>query len=271
MVFDIGVANLEESGSMNSWWWLGGGVLGLGLILIFKPVDDRVKVVICDVGQGEAVLVTSGGFQLLIDTGPPTNGVLRCLGNNLAWTDKLIEAVVISHADADHSGGLAGIMDHYRIGNLYSATRLEGVNEQISYTYNLRQNDHIRYEKIDYEILSPAILEGNTNIDSVVGMISYEDKKMLVMGDVPAEIEQRLVWRDILNRDKGTLLVVSHHGSGEATSEELLETIRPEEAIISVGKNNKFGHPAKVVLERLESRGIRVRRTDQEGDIIYRW
>lgn len=256
---------------MNKWWWLGVGILALGLILMFNRVDKRVRVIICNVGQGEAVLVTSGGFQLLIDTGPPTNGVLRCLGNNMAWTDKLIEVVVISHADADHSGGLAGIMDHYRIGNLYSATRLEGVNEQINYTDNLRQNDHIRYEKIDYEILSPVILEGNTNIDSVVGMVSYEDKKMLVMGDVPAEIEQRLVWREVLNRNKVSLLVVSHHGSGEATSEELLTAVSPEEAIISVGKNNKFGHPAGVVMERLERRGIRVRRTDREGDIIYRW
>ena len=103
-----------------------------------------------------------------------------------------------------------------------------------------------------------------------MGVINYMGSMMLVMGDVPAEVEQGLVWRKIINQ-KIRYLVVSHHGSGEATSEELLDAIKPEEAIISVGKNNVYGHPTKGVLDRLNNKKIKIRRTDLEGDIIYIW
>lgn len=76
-----------------------------------------------------------------------------------------------------------------------------------------------------------------------------------------------MVWREEL-KDKIQILLVSHHGSGEATSQTLLNKVTPQEAIISVGKNNRFGHPSEAVVKRLEMMGIRVRRTDEEGNIV---
>jgi len=93
-------------------------------------------------------------------------------------------------------------------------------------------------------------------------------RKFLLMADAPAVVEQKLVWRGALRQAQGVdVLKVSHHGSKEATSEELLKATKPEVAIISVGKNN-FGHPTKEVLERLKNAGIKVERTDQLGDIL---
>jgi len=252
---------------MKWWWWLGISLVMLGVAMMVGAPDGRARLIVCDVGQGEAILFSQDRFQMLVDTGPPTNKVLGCLEKYLPWGDKTIETVVISHGDADHDGGLNGVMNYYKIDNLYSAVRLEGINEQINYTDNISKGGIIKYGLMQYEILSPESIENDSNRDSVVGVISYKDKKILVMGDVPAEVEQRLVWRqEIIG--KINYLVVSHHGSGEATSQELVDRVKPEEAIISVGKNNQFGHPTKQVLDRLREKGIRIRRTDEEGDIV---
>jgi competence protein ComEC len=87
-------------------------------------------------------------------------------------------------------------------------------------------------------------------------------------GDITAEVEQKLVWRKIINGPVD-ILKVAHHGSKEATSQELLEAITPKEAVISVGKQNRFGHPTKEVLDRLKERGIKINRTDLSGQIEY--
>jgi competence protein ComEC len=93
-------------------------------------------------------------------------------------------------------------------------------------------------------------------------------KNFLLMGDADAETEERLVWQNILRpaQDKLNYLKVSHHGSKDGTTKTLLEVIKPEVAIISVGKNG-YGHPSEEVLERLSVAGTKIWRTDERGDI----
>jgi competence protein ComEC len=177
--------------------------------------------------------------------------------------------VVITHWDTDHSGGLKSLMDGYQVEKLYSGTYPSEPSVQKIYTTNLAINDMVRYGEMTFEVLNPDGNWGNDNDNSVVGVLSYKDKKILLTGDATAQVEQKLVWRGRLN-EKIDILKVAHHGSAEATSQELVEAIRPSEAVVSVGKNS-FGHPTKLVLDRLAATGVKIRRTDREGDIIYVW
>jgi len=221
--------------------------------------DENIRIVFCDVGEGDGAIVMRGTFQMLIDVGPDNGKMQRCLGRYIPFWDREIEVVVISHNDKDHTGGLEGVRKRYDVQKVYSG--------------ELRQNDVIRYGQIEFEILSPEKLTGNDNDDSVVGLLKYKDKRMLFLGDVSMEIDQRLVWRGVIRQDHGgggiDILKVSHHGSETGTSRELIEMVGPRLAVISVGKNNSYGHPNKELLERL--RGIEVRRTDEEGDIVVGW
>lgn len=231
--------------------------------------NSSVKVIFCDVGQGDGALVISGSFQMLIDTGGNNQKMLGCLSRQLPFWDKNIEVVVISHFDADHSGGLADIYRYYKIEKLYSNRLAPQDDEQKFYPTIVSENDVVRYGSIDFEILNSGDDDGDSNENSLVGVLRYKDKKILMMGDAPAEVEQALVWQGKLKSlSNGVdILKVSHHGSVLATSGELLDEVKPKIAVISVGKNNKFGHPAKEVVKRLEGRGIKTNRTDNMGDV----
>lgn len=237
------------------------GFLLIAAFFISMP-DGKARVIFCDVGQGDGAIILQSRTQMLIDVGPENKKMVECLGRYLPFWDKKLEVVVLTHNDRDHVGGLAEVEKHYQIEQKYSSA-------------DLRENDVIRFGEIRFEVVSPAIIRqggpaGLDNENSVVGVLKYEEKRILFTGDATKEVEQRLVWRGVLRQGYGTLnvLKVAHHGSAEGTSEELLELIRPEMAVISVGKNNKFGHPAREVVERLERFGVEIRRTDAEGDIV---
>ena len=237
-------------------WLLIISFLGLVVLIVVTWPNNKIKIIFCDVGQGDGMVVIKNNFQLMIDTGPDNKRMLTCLSKYLPFWDKTIEAVVVTHNDSDHSGGLASIRKYYRI------------DEQNIYAGNLRENDMLRYENISFETLSSDCSGCEDNDGSVVGILRTDELNVLMMGDASSALEQKLVWRKRLN-NKISILKVSHHGSNTATSEELLKSIRPDEAVISVGKQNKFGHPTKEVLDRLVAAGVKVKRTDLEGDIIY--
>lgn len=247
----------------------------LVIIAYFTWPDGKVRVVFCNVGQGDGILISQNDFQMVVDSGPDNKMMLGCLEKNMPFWDKEIEVAVMSHWDRDHSGGLKSLMENYQIDKLYSSSNPSDLNVQKIYTDNLAINDVIKYGAIEFEILNPDEDWGNDNDNSIVGILDVMGKKILLTGDATAQVEQKLVWRGLLRpAEQGfgslNILKVSHHGSAEGTSEELLTAIRPAEAVISVGKNS-FGHPTKVVLDRLTAAGVEIRRTDKEGDIIYMW
>lgn len=248
--------------------------LGLSLIVLVIIAgltwpDGKVRIVFCNVGQGDGILISQNDFQMVVDSGPDNGMMLECLGKNMPFWDKEIEVAIMTHWDSDHCGGLKGLMEYYKIDRLYSSSVPSEVNEQNIYTSNLAINDEIKYGAIDFEILNPDEDWGNDNDNSVVGILNVRGHRVLLTGDASAQVEQKLVWRGRLT-GKFDILKVSHHGSAAGTSQELLTAIRPTVAVISVGKNN-FGHPTKEVLDRLSTAGVKIRRTDEEGDIMYIW
>lgn len=242
------------------------------LIIIFwvTILNNKPRLITCDVGQGDGAILIYKSLQLVIDVGPDNGKMGECLSRHLPFWDKNIEASILSHSDKDHSGSWGRVVKSYKIENVFS--NYDGCSQvdQINCTKILTVNDVVKVGMIEFEVLSSgenSEKDNDNNEGSIMGILKYKDKHILFGGDVTAKTEQRLVWRGVL-KNKVDVFKVSHHGSQTATSEELLEVIRPEVAIISVGKGNRFGHPNREVLNRLTKYGSRIERTDISGDII---
>ncbi|MFA6369127.1 MAG: MBL fold metallo-hydrolase [Candidatus Shapirobacteria bacterium] len=224
--------------------------------------SKKVEVVFCDVGQGDAALVIYKSWQMMIDVGPNNKKGLKCLENNLPFWDKKLEVVLLTHGDSDHVGGLEDVSKFYKIEQMFSSE-------------NLNQYDVIKTDWISFEVVNPEqkVEKGNDNNEnSVAGILTHlvssgQGWSIFMSGDITADVERRLVWQKILTEEVD-VLKVSHHGSKDGTTDELLEILKPKMAVISVGVKNKYGHPTKEVLDRLTKKGIEILRTDLEGDII---
>jgi competence protein ComEC len=253
-------------------------LIGLAMMFWLTLPNAKPIIVVCDVGQGDAILATYKNIQILFDVGPKNKKVLKCLENHVPFWDKTIEAIVLSHGDSDHTGELDEVMSLYKVENFFSNGYLNKEIEQKIYSRKISQNDVININLFTFEVVSPEqnmedgrfafSADNDSNQNSVAGILTVKnsDWSMFLSGDMEKEMEQKLVWRQILSKSV-TILKVSHHGSATATSEELLGVLKPKTAVISVGKENRFGHPTKEVLERLKMVGAEILRTDIGGDI----
>lgn len=247
------------------------GVVILTNFVLFWP-DEKLYYIQCNVGQGDAILIKKGFNQILIDSGKGSD-VKKCLEKNIPFWDRNIEVVVVTHNDEDHIGGMKEVL------NKYEAKVLIGNGEE---TENWREIEK-QVDKIKTEILEAGKIEKiklgeiemnfwwpkqNTNEEgnktSVVFQAIYGKTKILLTGDINTEIEEELIKRE--RNIKSDILKIAHHGSCESSGDIFLEKVSPQIGVIGVGEN-KYGHPCPNVLEKLEKRGIRIKRTDKDGEI----
>lgn len=249
----------------------------LALVAAFGrlPVPG-LRITVLDVGQGDAILVQSGWRTLLVDTGPDPAVLRKALGRRGI---RQIDAVVLTHAHDDHTGGLAGLRGvvHPRwigvsgagdaVGPLRSAVRdaLGAVGARR--VVPVVQGDRFRVGSAVVAVIWPkAEATGlSTNDTSVVLVIKSGKFEAVLTGDAESPVE------DVLNRE-GLLsgvevLKVPHHGSENGLDEVGAVGWRPRAALISVGEANDFRHPSQRTLDLLRSVGARVYRTDLDGDV----
>jgi len=232
-----------------------------------------------DVGQGDAIFVeTESGKQMLIDTGP-SDVVLQKLGEVMWPWDRSIDALVLTHPDADHIAGTPGVLDRYQIGQVYESGLVaytavakkikdEEQTNHIPVSF-LRAGGTFEFGGVHVDVLWPrdidvANAKDDRNEASIVLKLTYQDTTVLLTGDAPETAEQMFA-AQVGHID---VLKVGHHGSVTSTSNELLDAIQPTEAIVSVGKQNRYGHPHPLILERLRQHHTSVLQTMREGDIL---
>lgn len=229
--------------------------------------DGKLRVIFCEVGQGDGVLISRGWWQMVVDTGPDNGKMLRCLDRHVPWMDHKIEVVMISHWDSDHSGAFEKIKKSYRIEQLIESIESGKDWEKEMRVEKVTAGEKLKFGELNWEIIYPVEPRGGENLDSLVAVMEYKGRRFLFAGDAPKEAEGEMLswWKQPVGG-----LKVAHHGAAGSSSREWLERLKPEMAVISVGEN-KFGHPSAEVIDRLEKMGTRVMRTDKKGEIILSW
>jgi competence protein ComEC len=258
------------------------GILLLGNLLVWSLVSPanspELSVTFLDVGQGDAILLEApGGNQVLIDGGPGRQ-ILGALGRALPFYDRSLDLVILSHADTDHVGGLPLVFERYRVSGLaesgvageasaYAALKQAAASEPAQVIQAGRGTRIELGGGAVMEVLSPSApppgLE--TNQASLVIRLVYGETAFLFTGDAPAAVEKYLVRSG--DNLKAQVLKAGHHGADTSTTEEILAAAAPEYLVISVGAENRYGHPSGAVLERAAAAGARVLRTDEAGAI----
>lgn len=264
--------------------------LGIFLLITFlvwygvwaEERDEILTVAFLDVGQGDAIFIEApNGKQVLIDAGP-NKKVLRELSKQMPFYDKSLDLIVITHPDSDHIGGFPEILNTYLVDKVLESG-VAGDSELCEELDNQIKENNIekilaqRGMQIDLgggvrlEILFPDRDATNfeTNLASVVIKLVYGENSFLLTGDSPQEIEGYLVFLDSANLDVD-VLKLGHHGSKTSSAEVFLGFTSPEVAVISVGEDNRYGHPHQEVLTLLEEFEIKTLRTDKQGTILIR-
>ena len=230
------------------------------MALYITPIENCLtyEVSFINVGQGDSTLIRDRNKTYLIDTGGltytdlATNNLIPFFKKNRIYS---IDAVILTHYDFDHYGALESLKENFSIKDIYDYNN-----------FNEFKNKYdLKIENLNNYIETWT----DENNRSLVLHLDLNNKYFLFMGDASKDIEKNII-EDYKNL-KVDYLKVSHHGSSSATSLDFLKSISPKEAIISVGKNNFYGHPNKEVLKNLEICNIKIRRTDLEGTITYKF
>lgn len=259
------------------WYFLGLLFLVTGFVwyAVYAEGGTELRVDFLDVGQGDAVLITTpSGNQILIDAGP-NKAVLRELSKVMPFYDRSIDVIMESHPDSDHIAGFIDVLERYEVG-MVMKSGVESDSAVYKKLENLIAEKNIKNvlarkgmkiglgDGAEIDILFPDrdVAGMDTNDASIIMKLQYGNKSFLFTGDSPAKMEKYLISLDGKNLDSD-VLKVGHHGSKTSSSEEFLGYVSPEYAVISASKDNKYGHPHQEVLDRLQKFGINILRTDE--------
>jgi competence protein ComEC len=265
-----------------------GILFGLNILAWLAVYDlnkpQLVEVIFFDVGQGEAIFIeTPSRHQILIDGGPGSL-ILEKLAESLPFWDRTIDLIILTHPEHDHLAGLIEVLKRYKVENILWTGVLKDtaeykewqrlIREERAETVIAKAGQKIILSNSELNIFIDVLypledLEGqepkNSNNTSIVAKLIFGENSFLFTGDAYKSVEEELV-------DKKTdlasdVLKVGHHGSKTSSSEEFIKKVSPEIAVISAGKDNLYQHPHQETLDTLEKYGIKILRTDKDGDI----
>jgi competence protein ComEC len=281
---------------------LSGGLVACSLLIALFPFSParsagKLELSVLDVGQGDSLFVVSPhGKTLLIDGGGAFGGFGGFGGQNNHGVDpgeeavspylwsrgfQNLDVVALTHAHQDHLGGLAAILENFRVGQLWIGREIRSQalanveklarDRKIPIEHEARPNS-FAWDSLEGTFFWPEMSSAPPsptakNDDSLVLRLRYQDRAVLLPGDAENEAERKILSENGQDELRAEVLKIGHHGSRNSTTAEFLAVVKPRLAIISVGEDNPYGHPNAELLERLASAGVRVLRTDRNGAV----
>ena len=228
-----------------------------------------------DVGQADCALLECAGKFMLIDGGNVADSSLVVSYLQKVGVEQL-EAVICSHAHEDHVGGLPGVLAVFPTKAVYAPTNTYSskcFDDFLYYTDQQRLSvtipspgDHIALGDATVTVLGPTKSYPDPNNTSLILRVDFGDTRFLFTGDMETVAENDLL--DAGADVKADVLKVGHHGSNTSTGYRFLREVDPEFAVISVGKNNTYGHPHEEPMSRLHDAEVTVYRTDKMGTVL---
>ena len=253
---------------------------------------DNLEINFIDVGQGDSTLIRVSNKTILIDGGGSSYGETFDVGEQTLFPYLLdrginaIDYVIVSHFDSDHCQGLNFIMENMKVKNAIISdlgqesneydTFLSLAKKQNTNLVYVKMGDIIKIGKATIKILFPdnePITDNEKNNNAIVFKFLWKNVSILFTGDIEEKAENKILslYSNNLEELKSTILKVAHHGSKTSTTKSFLEAVRPQIALVGVGEDNNFGHPNSGVIERLESIGCKIYRTDKYGEISIKF
>lgn len=246
-----------------------------GSIVPVEAAGGDMAVHFIDVGQGLAILVQSGGENLLYDGGNRSHAdeVVQYLKNQEVET---IDYMISSHYDEDHLGGLVKCLDNFEVDHVLGSDYVHTSDLFNTFMNTATANaitveypavgDTYEFGTGSFTVMAPSGISKNSNDNSVVIRLVNGDNSFMFMGDAEETSEQDMISTG-MNLDCD-VLSLGHHGSASSTTWDLLEASTPSWAVISCGQDNSYGHPAAETMGKLKDMDIPVFRTDDQGTII---
>ena len=240
-----------------------------------KPVSQERTVHFIDVGQGDCTLITCGDDAMLIDAGDNNQGTK--IQNYLQHEGiSQLKYVVCTHPDADHIGGMDVILYKFDCETIFmtdeekdTATYRDVINTMENKRYKRTLpivGDTYQLGDAQFTIIAPSQMVDDSNNNSIALMLTHGENTFLFTGDAEEDEESDIVKSGLLSGID--VYKAGHHGSRSSSSEELLDAVTPEYAVISCGEGNKYGHPHAQTLNNFRMMGIQTFRTDEQGTIV---
>jgi len=247
-----------------------------------QVADNQCRISFLNVGQADAALISlPNSIQILIDGGRDVSAVSE-IEKQMPSFDRKIEYVVATHPDSDHIGGLPSVLESYEIGEFIQSekkadskvfAKLQELIVQKNIPIHIAQKD----ETINFsagafaKVLSPdekQIDSLSSNDSSIVLRFGCGSSYVILTGDAQIEAQDRIANDNPSENLSAQIFKIAHHGAQNSFSENLINKVKPEFAVISVGKNS-YGHPASFVLSELQKLNIKFFRTDQNGTVNF--
>lgn len=235
------------------------------------PNDDYLRVYCLDVGQGDSILISHKGNNMLIDAS--TNDMGNTVVKDLEKLGiKKIDFVVGTHPHEDHIGGLDNVIKKFEIGKVVMPKKIANTKTYEDVLNAVKKkNMKISTPKVgtkfnvgdaECEVMAVDTSEEDVNESSIVIKMTYKDVNYLFTGDANYTVESSRQWPEI------DILKVGHHGSSSSSTKKFLDQIKPKVSLISVGQGNTYGHPTESAIKRLKNVGSIIYRTDEVQSIL---